>query len=120
MSKSQVERPERMNMIYYPTVYDRSTELLLGQLVDINTHGIKLLSMKPIEVGKHFELRIELSPTVDGNKQIIVEGETVWSDNDINPDFYATGIKFTKLDMYNRDVIGKFIEKYRFQSTFHT
>lgn len=117
-AKEEKHRPERMNLIYYPTVYDRKTGDLIGQLVDLNFYGLKLVSRQPIEVGTEYTMRIELTPSVDGHKQIVISGKCVWSDNDINPDFHATGVEFNDVDDYNRDIIGRFIDKYRFASPY--
>lgn len=83
----------RRHLIYYLRVFDRDSKELLGNLVDISTRGIMLVSDHPLEVGKSFHLRMYLPETVEGSREVEFTAESRWCQNDANPDFYDTGFE---------------------------
>ena len=50
----------RRKMDYYFKIYDANAQQLVGHLSDISARGMLLDSMKPIEVGKTIQLKIEI------------------------------------------------------------
>ena len=96
----------RMHLIFYLKVYEEDKSSLLGQLVDISSQGLKVLSAKLIEVGKVHSMVIELPQATTKREYIHLEAECVWSNPDINPGIYVTGFKIvtpTKMDGKNLD-----------------
>lgn len=83
----------RRHLIYYLRVYDQETKALLGNLVDISTRGIMLVSDQPLEIGKRFSLRMYLPETVEGSREVEFSAESRWCQNDANPDFFDTGFE---------------------------
>jgi len=86
-------RVPRRHLIYYLRVFDRGTDTLVGNLVDISPMGIMLVSDKPLDVGREYCLRMMLPELVEGSRYIDFNGRAVWTKNDINPDFYDTGFE---------------------------
>ncbi|MCK5405314.1 MAG: PilZ domain-containing protein [Desulfobulbaceae bacterium] len=100
---------KRRHLIYYLEVYDEASEELLGHLVDITTSGIKIVSKKPIDMGKVFKMRMSLPDGYFKENEVHFEGKSKWSGNDINPDFYDTGFEVPNLDKDVRKIIIKLI-----------
>jgi len=83
----------RRHLIYYLRVWDRDTKALLGHIVDITTEGLMLVSEKPIELNKRFNLEMCWQSDDGEAKYICFEAESRWEDRDVNASFYDTGFK---------------------------
>jgi len=105
---------ERRHLIYYLEVYDDETGDLLGHLVDLTTEGIKLVSRDPIEVGKRFRLRMNLPEGYFDDKVLRFTARSLWSSNDVNPDFYDTGFKVEEMDRRGKDIIAGLVGQFGF------
>ena len=81
----------RRHLIYYLRVWDAETKQLLGHVVDITTEGLMLVSDKPIELNKSFNLEMKWLSSDDEVKRICFEAESRWEDRDVNDSFYDTG-----------------------------
>jgi len=100
---------KRRHLIYYLEIYDEDTGLPVGHLVDVTTRGIKLVSKTPIEAGKAFRLRMLLPPGYFQETVVHIEAVSKWSNNDVNPDFYDTGLEVKPLDIRARQIIMKLV-----------
>lgn len=105
---------KRRHLIYYLEVFDHSTGRKLGNLVDITTKGCKLVSRQPIAVNKAMTLRIELPGDYYADRQLVFAARSIWSTNDVNPDFYDTGFEVPELDLKERKIIRRLIERVGF------
>ncbi|MFZ5765891.1 MAG: PilZ domain-containing protein [Thermodesulfobacteriota bacterium] len=112
MAKSRVLK--RHHLIYYLEVYDLETGALLGHLVDITTRGIKLVSKQKIPLNTTFILKLMLPEGYFQEQEIHFEGKSLWSSNDINPDFFDTGFEVTSLSLEERKIMRKLIEQIGF------
>lgn len=90
----------RRHLIYYLRVFDKDNGQMIGNLVDISTRGIMLVSDKPIDINQRFHLKMVLPETVAGSREVEFEAESRWCQNDANVDFYDTG--FELIDPTNR------------------
>ena len=87
---------KRRHLIYYLRVFDRTTDQLIGYLVDITTGGLKLMSEEPLDINKTLQLRMELPVETSHkfiNKPVTFDAVSLRSDVDVNPQFYITGFK---------------------------
>ncbi|NOR10642.1 MAG: PilZ domain-containing protein [Desulfovibrionaceae bacterium] len=105
---------KRHHLFYYLEVYDVVSGALLGNLVDITTRGIKLVSKEQIPIDKTFVLRMVLPEGYFPDKEIHFEGKSIWSGNDVNPDFFDTGFEVSNLDRDERRVIRELIDEVGF------
>lgn len=83
----------RRHLIFYLRVWDVNSGEMLGHIVDLNTEGLMLISEKPIEVGKIFELEMRWQNSEGEAEQIRFDAQSRWSNNDVNDDFYDTGFQ---------------------------
>ena len=100
----------RRHLIYYLRVFDHKTGQLLGNLVDISTKGIMIVTDKLIPANVRYHLRMVLPDTVDGSKEVDFEAESRWSSNDINPDFFDTGFELLDPSMEFLDALDRLVE----------
>lgn len=105
---------KRRHLIYYLEVYDDEQDLLLGHIVDITTAGLKLVSKKPIETGRDFKLRMNLPESYFKEGTVFFDGKSLWSGNDINPDFYDTGFSIANLNHKAIKTIEKLVKELAF------
>lgn len=101
---------KRRHLIYYLEVFDDDTDELLGNLVDITTEGLKLVSKKAMKTNKVFNMRMNLPEGYFEDPVIHFQAKSLWSTNDINPDFYDTGFTAPDMDSKVKNIIGNLIE----------
>jgi hypothetical protein len=100
----------RRHLIYYLRVFDTETNSLLGNLVDISTRGIMVVSDKKIESGKRYRLKMVLPDSLEGSKDVEFDAESRWCQNDTNPDFYDTGFELIDPHASFLDVVDRLVE----------
>ena len=104
----------RRHLIYYLRVWDAATNKQIGHIVDINIDGLMLISEKPIETGKVFELEIHWQ-NMEGQPEVIrFRATSRWSNNDINNAFYDTGFQLINPSDEILDPIRDMIQQYGF------
>ena len=108
-------RLKRRHLIYYLRVFDRTSNQILGHLVDVTQEGAKLISENPISTKKRFQLRMILPAEIFGRDHLDFEAESLWSNPDINPDFHDTGFRLIGVDNRDMLVIARLINEYGFR-----
>lgn len=105
---------KRRHLIYYLEVYDDDANELLGHLVDLTTSGLKLVSKQRIPTKRTYRLRMMLPEGYFSQKDLYFEAQSLWSSNDINPDFYDTGFAAPKLDPATQEIIRELVSQVSF------
>lgn len=100
----------RRHLIYYLRVFDHVSGQLLGNVVDISTKGIMVVSDAPMPVNTRFHLRMVLPDTVEGSKEVDFEAESRWCRNDANRDFYDTGFELIDPTVPFLDALDRLVE----------
>ncbi|MFO1430178.1 MAG: PilZ domain-containing protein [Candidatus Competibacteraceae bacterium] len=104
---------KRWQLIFYLRVFDRDTGSLLGHLVDISEGGMMLISEQPIPIDQPFRIYLEVPQDTEPRQHIECDIHSLWSSNDINPDFYDTGFRFTRLTPYTLQQLGLLIADFK-------
>lgn len=105
---------KRRHLVYYLEVYDDEANELLGHLVDLTTSGLKLVSKQRIPTKRTYKLRMMLPEGYFSQKDLYFEAQSMWSANDINPDFYDTGFAAPKLDPAAQNIIRDLVNQVSF------
>jgi len=105
----------RRHLIYYLRVFDVETNSLLGNLVDISTKGMMIVSDQRVESGKKYRLKMVLPDTVDGRKEVEFDAESRWCQNDTNEDFFDTGFELMNPQPEFLDAVDRLVEDYLFK-----
>jgi hypothetical protein len=111
---SEARSLKRRHLIYYLEVYDDETGDLLGHLVDLTLSGMKLITKQEIIPDKNFRLGMMLPESLFVEGVVKFEARSMWSRKDVNPDFYAVGMKVYNLDEQTAKIIAELIEKVGF------
>ena len=106
---------KRRHLIYYLRVFDNSNGELVGHLVNITVEGIMLISETPIQIGKHYELRMVLPAEILSKQELVFPAESVWCKKDVNPDFYAAGFQIGGIPIEDVGIIESLIRRHGFQ-----
>ena len=107
---------KRAHLIYYLRVFNRETDQMIGHLVNITPDGIMLVSEEPIEPGIKFQMRMLFKSSIENKDHIDFEAESLWSSNDINPDFFDTGFTLTRIDEADKSIVEALIRQYSFEN----
>lgn len=105
---------KRRHLVYYLEVYDDEANELLGHLVDLTTTGLKLVSKQRIPTNRVYKLRMMLPEGYFEQKDLYFEAKSLWSSNDINPDFYDTGFAAPKLASETKHIIADLVAQLSF------
>ena len=105
----------RRHIIYYLRVFDIESGSLLGNLVDISTKGIMVVSEREVPIGETFHLKMVLPDTIQGKKAVEFEAQSRWCRNDTNPDFYDTGFELVDPQVSFLDAVDRLVEACMFK-----
>jgi hypothetical protein len=114
-NSSNKRRLKRSHLIYYLRVFDRTTNQILGHLVDITPEGAMLISEQTIPIATRYQLRMMLPAEIFGREHLDFEAESLWSKHDINPDFHDTGFRLVNVEVKDIAVISRLIDEYGFR-----
>lgn len=109
-------KDRRRNIIYYLRIFDRDTDQMIGQLVDITTRGMKVVSVHPVEPGARYSLRMLLPEEIDRKKHITFEVESMWCKRDVNPNYFTIGFEFLDISSDDVNVIKALIYDFAFKN----
>lgn len=112
---SDKRRLKRSHLIYYLRVFNQVTNETLGHLVDITPEGAMLISENSIPVNTRYQLRMQLPPEIFGRTHLDFEAESLWSKQDINPDFHDTGFRLLNVVVKDTAIISRLIDEYGFR-----
>lgn len=109
-ASDNLRKVPRRHLIYYLRVFDADSNEMLGNLVDISTRGIMLVSEKPVEVDKAFNLHMVLPETLEGSRDVEFRGISRWCRNDVNPSFYDTGFELVDPSSSFMEALDKLVD----------
>lgn len=91
---SDKRKLKRIHLSCYLNVFMDGSPEPLGQVLDIQTDGMLLMSQRPMPQTEVMTFRIELPENVNGAGGIVVQASAVWSSKDFDPGMYNTGMQF--------------------------
>jgi hypothetical protein len=103
---------ERHHLIHYLRIFDRHTGAELGNLVNINTSGVMIISGNPIAEGTLLELCMDFPEEFEGRCYLEFDARSVWVRVDENPDLFAIGLKSTNISAEDLELLKRLIEFY--------
>ena len=92
------------------TVYDRATENAVGQVVNMSTGGMLLLSDNPIPVDRIFEFRISLPEAIEGADSLNFGAESLWGSPAMDENYYWTGFQIIDISEADGRILETLIE----------
>ena len=112
---SERRKIERKYLIYYLRVFDRNTNLFMGNLVDITTKGLMMMSETPIKPNTVFTMAMDLPEPIHGihgSKKVTFDAKSIRCEQDSNPAFYNTGFEFVSINDEDVETIKALMEEF--------
>ena len=105
---------KRVHLIYHTLVFYRTTGHLAGNLVDVSTQGLKLMSKEALTVNEVYELKMTLpkAKPESGTREIEFDVRCAWCRKSVYPDFYDSGIEFQNMEIEDTQQIRSLIEQF--------
>lgn len=93
-------------------VFDRSTDLCVGKIVNLTTDGMMLISDAPIPINTIFQLRISFPELIEGVDFIDCGAETLWYSPTNDESTFWTGFQIIDIAEKDAGIIDKVIERW--------
>lgn len=109
-------RHNRRKLYYYLEVVGRDTGEEVGRLVDIHVAGMLLIGPRWFDAGRELNLRVviddEFMEAMYGKLDVKVLVR--WCKQDVNPDYYVTGVQFVDVSSAQERLIDELIRTMAF------
>ena len=103
---------KRKYLAFFTRVFDKSTGQLLGHLADLTAEGMMIISEKPLRTEVDYQLQMDLSGTFFEKERLDFQASSIWCRPDIDPAFYNTGFRLSKMSKEDLDIVQRIIEEY--------
>jgi hypothetical protein len=87
---------DRLKLFYYLQVYDRATQSSVGSVVDISSHGMKLVGEAYISPESVSSFKILLPEGSILGDSVEIDARCKWSTEDKESKSYESGFEFVK------------------------
>ncbi len=102
-------REPRLEILENLNVSDVGSGQILGQLANISSEGLMLVSPRPLSTGRSYRLLIPLvSEGIDGAR-IEVTAESLWCEDVNNSGTYWTGFHITTISAADQSLLNKLV-----------
>jgi hypothetical protein len=92
------------------TVYDRSTDTAIGQVVNISIGGLMLISDRPIPADQVFQLRISLPEPIAEADSVEFGAESLWKSPAMVDDYFWTGFQIIDISESDSRILEALIQ----------
>jgi len=84
----------------------------IGQIIDIHTAGMLVMSELPLHINAQHRFKLVLAEEIAGAPEITVDVESVWTRQEKDMGFYTTGFSVTDITEENRQAIEQLVAEY--------
>jgi len=110
----QKRKADRKALIYYLEVFERESGQIIGRTIDLTADGIQLVSETLLEVGKVYELNMQLPKEIQSVSEILFNSRCVRSEKDRQSGYFYSGLQFKDREPSYKDIIERLISDYEF------
>jgi len=103
---------ERTHLIYQLRVFDAKTDRLIGHMMNITRHGLKLIGERAVRPKREFALRMDLPRNVMRDGHLAFEATSKWCHKDGRGGFYAMGFQFKSISPEGLAVVDTLIRDF--------
>ncbi len=82
---------KRRHLIFYLRVFDLDTSKLIGNIADITTEGVMLVSERPMDIGRMYHLSVKFPDRLEEDTEYTFHARCLWCKRDTNPSFLVSG-----------------------------
>ncbi len=105
----------REQLDFNPTVFDRDTNEIVGQIIDMSPDGMRLFSDQPLALNRVYRLRKILPIPALGKTHVDFEAVGVWREESLDAgrfNYWEMGIRVLNASTAFRFVIQKMVNNY--------
>lgn len=102
-------RAPRLEILESLNVKDVRDGEVLGQLANISSEGLMLVSQRPLSIGRSYRLIIPLAVEGIQDARIEVTAESLWCEDVNNSGTYWTGFHITAISAADQSVLNKLV-----------
>jgi hypothetical protein len=109
-----MRRLKRRHLFFYLRVFDKENGDLIGQVIDVTTEGMQLISEFELEKNKKYLCEMTL-PNLKKDSEsfkIIFNAKCLWSKKDSNPNFFLSGYKIKDISNQNLLLLMNLIQNF--------
>ncbi|MBU3916143.1 hypothetical protein KKA14_11470 [bacterium] len=103
---------ERRNFIIDLEIYDRDSDQLIGDIGDITTEGLMIVSEEPVAEKKVFNLMVVAHEDIGEDIEMTFSAKSIRCQKTIHEHIYTTGFLIETLDKENFEKISNLINNY--------
>jgi Tfp pilus assembly protein PilZ len=103
-------KESRKKLVAFTPVYDLMHKSLLGYIGDLTPQGMMVIGEKPITIGSHLMLDLELL-----SMRISLSARAAWCRPDESPQYFNIGFEFLDVLPENLRMIEIILNRYQFQ-----
>lgn len=111
---------ERRETDAFLGVYDGKTELLIGQLMDMTTEGMKINCVAAIELDSTYMIRIDLPVEIKWAEEVTFRAKCVWTKKCSESNAFDSGFRMQNATPIEFENISKLINSHLFENMDET
>jgi len=115
MSNLRTQARHLLNV--YLKVLDAETGEPLGRIVDLTTHGMRVVINGPVELGQEMQLLITTDIGDGSADSVRIDARCTWLGRDVNPDHEAAGFEFEHIRPRQEIMLARVIQQFTFNET---
>jgi len=94
------------------SIQDRGRSEKLGNLVDLSRDGFMLISKKPINTDKIWQISMDLPHSINGSNTINFGAESLWCDQAGGPTQFWAGFQIIDIDDTEAKKLNQLLDQY--------
>lgn len=102
-------REPRVEILENLNVKDIGAGTVLGQLANISSEGLMLVSPRPLSIGRSYRLLIPLAANSGDDLRIQVTAESLWCEDANSSGMYWTGFHITTISAADQAILNKLV-----------
>jgi len=104
---------KRRQLLYYPEVYVRDTDYLLGKLADITQEGMMVVGDRNLQVDSELPVQIILPETLYNSTRVCLDVKCIRCKKEAKSGQYSTGLRIVNISDNDRLLVNRMILEYR-------
>ena len=101
---SEQRRKKRVTIPVHPQILDAHSGKVLGELVNLSTDGLMVVSPDGIACGTVYQMRIPFVQE-DGKVEILIGAESLWCDDANGSGSYCTGFQIIDISPEHQEIL---------------
>lgn len=93
-------------------VYDLSSGLPIGQIMDMSYRGMKLMTEEPVMIGKKYYCRLPLDRVVNGRAEVFFDAECRWCKQNEQTAWFDSGYILRFSSAANAEIVKELVKSW--------